>query len=215
MKKFIIIFSTIILILYSFGNAHATLILVDHYGGDTFTPEDPVVVLNGLTDGALSYVDRPDAFWTDLPAYLDGIDYIMTENDDKSWYDERFVISVTCPSLLNIFVDQRVLNTMSAEDSRLTWLTNDDVVAGGFTKSSEIILQEWGDPWIYGEYPFDVWTASVSPGEYIIRDQFSHQVGSMFGIAASAAPIPEPATMLLFGSGLIGLIGFRRKLRKK
>ena len=28
------------------------------------------------------------------------------------------------------------------------------------------------------------------------------------------APIPEPSTMLLFGSGLIGFMGFRRKFRK-
>jgi hypothetical protein len=35
------------------------------------------------------------------------------------------------------------------------------------------------------------------------------------GDVSNSAPVPEPTTMLLFGSGLIGLAGFRRKVMKK
>jgi len=45
---------------------------------------------------------------------------------------------------------------------------------------------------------------------------FEHWHGSTFGITGSApAPVPEPSTLLLLGSGLIGLVVFgKRKLHK-
>jgi hypothetical protein len=37
----------------------------------------------------------------------------------------------------------------------------------------------------------------------------------LFGTAETAAPVPEPATMILLGSGLIGLSVFRKRFIKK
>jgi hypothetical protein len=67
--------------------------------------------------------------------------------------------------------------------------------------------------WVYDAYPggmalFGTSISNLLPG--FGPDVVDLQFRAEFG----AAPVPEPSTMLLLGFGLIGLWGFRRKLKK-
>ncbi|BCO09155.1 hypothetical protein GF1_15310 [Desulfolithobacter dissulfuricans] len=40
-------------------------------------------------------------------------------------------------------------------------------------------------------------------------------VAGIYGVVEVPAPVPEPGTMLLFGSGLFGLVGYNCRSRKQ
>ncbi|MFI5176901.1 MAG: PEP-CTERM sorting domain-containing protein, partial [Terriglobia bacterium] len=65
--------------------------------------------------------------------------------------------------------------------------------------------------WAFGFGYGMLGTADKNPGSAYIQYYSALAVHSG---DVGAIPIPEPATLLLLGSGLIGLLGFKRKFRK-
>ena len=102
-----------------------------------------------------------------------------------------------------------------------------DITAGYYSLKNETTPEDgWGalytSFYILGKYDQDqagalVWyvTGASFGNTYFVPDTFNGHGLSHLSVYSNGTPVPEPGTMMLLGSGLVGLAGWGRKKFRK
>jgi subtilisin-like proprotein convertase family protein len=147
-----------------------------------------------VADGGLTItdvnviVDLDHAFMGDLDIYFghDGYGWIMLYEWDGS-------------------IDGDDMDQVTFDDEASTFITDGSPPygPGSFKPLSTNLLSDFDGNSLYGDW------------HLFIEDRFDYDGGTLNYFAIDVTVVPEPATMLLVGSGLVGLAGLSRRKFKK
>lgn len=231
MKKFITF--VFVVIFFSVNGAYAIPIT---YYGDTQGGADGTAVMPNVARASfmndLNASQGHDYGMEDFAALESGqLNFLGTtspltasisggELRSEAWYNKtEYTVTISFDRKVSVFgVD--FIDLGDNNNGLDVTLSNDGTVVGSYSLNvyrsgrADNRPSFWG---ILSDYNFDTVTMDLTGKDWYDMDNMI--AGNITGFPGSGgsgnAPVPEPTTMLLFGTGLIGLAGSRFKKNKK
>ena len=156
--------------------------LISAVRGGTSTNTAPVIVENGLVEGALAMVDRTHVYVEVTGTIVDGASYVRVANDDKTVADYSLTVEADKDTLLYLLIDDRVGDDSNANppdlSQAMTW-----VVDMGFQDTGQKISIDENNDGSINQY-YTIYSLPVVANDPVeLLEQNNTGGRNMYGVA--------------------------------